>query len=151
MLRQLPLHWLRAELERDGDMVVIANSNQVCRVPLLIGAEYRVRASRPVADIYASDLGANVWLNDAQPSGMRGTQATGSSCDFGVERPVSFSFGGGGSGYLTTQPDVGAVIGSVTGNCCEVSFNADTYTWTCCASCHCTGYGQNWNVTATWS
>ena len=133
-----------------GDMAVIANSNQVCRVPLLIGAEYRVRTSRPVADIYASDLGANVWLNDAQPSGMRGTQATGSSCDFGVERPVSFSFGGGGNGYLTAQPDVGAVIGSVTGNCCEVSFYTNAYTWTCSSDCHCAGYEQWWTVTAQW-
>ena len=134
-----------------GNMIVIANANQVCRMPLLMGAEYWVRASRPISDISASDLDANVWLNDAQPSGMRGTQAVGPSCDFGVERPVSFSFeGGNGSGYLTTQPDVGAVIGSVTGSCCEVSFDASAYTWTCNGNCHCAGYGQWWDVTACW-
>ncbi len=134
-----------------GDMVVIANANQVCSVPLLMGAGYWVRASRPISDISASDLDANVWLNDAQPSGMRGAPTTGPSCDFGVERPVSFSLeGGNGSGYLTTQPDVGAVIGSVTGSCCEVSFNASAYTWTCSGNCHCAGYGQWWNVSACW-
>ena len=126
-----------------GDMVVIANSNQVCRVPLLIGAEYRVRASQPVSDISASDPAANVWINDAQP--------VGSSRDFGVQRPVSLSLAGeGSSGYLAMQPDVGAVIGAVTGNCCAVSLDAGAYTWTCSGSCHCTGYGQWWNVTALW-
>lgn len=134
-----------------GDMVVIANSNQVCRVPLLMGAIYRVRASRSVSDISASDQETNICINDAQPSGMRGTPTTGPSSDIGVERPVSFSLeGGNGSGSLMTQPNVGAVIGSVTGSCCEVSFDADTYTWTCSSNCHCAGYGQWWNVTALW-
>jgi hypothetical protein len=134
-----------------GDMVVIANSNQVCRVPLLMGAEYRVRASLPVSDISASDPEANIWINDAPPSGMRGVQSMGPSRDFGVERPVSFSLeGAGGSGYLAAQPDIGAVIGVVTGNCCQVSIDADAYTWTCCSSCHCDGYGQWWDVTALW-
>ena len=134
-----------------GDMVVIANSNQMCRVPLLMGATYRVRANRPVSDISASDQETNICIIDAQPSGMSGAQATGPSCDFSVERPLSFSFvGESGSGYLATQPDVGAVIGSVTGNCCEVSFDAGTYTWTCSGNCHCAGYGQWWNVTALW-
>ena len=133
-----------------GDMVVIANSNQVCSVPLLMGAAYWIRASRPIADIYASDSEANVWINDAQPSGMRGAQTTGSSCDFGVERPVSFSLeGGGGGGYLTTQPNVGAGIESITGSCCQVSIDAGGYTWTC-GDCHCSGYGQWWSVTALW-
>lgn len=126
-----------------GDMVVIANSNQVCRMPLLVGARYRVRASRPISDISTSDQEANVWTNDAQQSW--------SSCDLGVERPVLLSLEGeGGSGYLATRPDVGAAIGAITGNCCQVSLNADAYTWTCSGDCHCVGYGQYWNVTATW-
>jgi len=126
-----------------GDMVVIANSNQLCRVPLLMGAEYRVQASQPVSDISASAPEANIWTNDAQPPW--------SSCDFGVERPVSFSLEGeGGVGYLATQPDVGALIESITGNCCDVSLNASAYAWTCTGNCHCVGYGQWWNVTALW-
>lgn len=134
-----------------GNMVVIANSNQVCSVPLLMGASYQVRSSRPVSDIFASDPAANISINDAPPSAQPGAPTAGPTCDFGVERPVSFSLAGaGGSGYLATQPDVGAVIGSVTGNCCEVSLDAGSYTWTCSGSCHCTGYGQWWSVTALW-
>ena len=121
-----------------GDMVVIANSNQVCRVPLLIGARYHVRASPPVDDVSVSDPEAFV-------SYLR------SVGEFYVERPIELYFAGDDdSGTISSDPDIGVVIGAITGNCCEVSFNAYTYTWTCCASCHCTGYGQNWNVTATW-
>ena len=121
-----------------GDMVVIANSNQVCRVPLLIGARYHVRASPPVDDVSVSDPEAFV-------SYLR------SVGEFYVERPIELYFAGDDdSGTIVSDPDIGVAIGAITGNCCEVSFNADTYTWTCCASCHCTGYGQNWNVTATW-
>lgn len=121
-----------------GDMVVIANSNQVCRVPLLIGARYHVRASPPVDDVSVSDPEAFI-------SYLR------SVGEFYVERPIELYFAGDDdSGTIVSDPDIGVAIGAITGNCCEVSFNADTYTWTCCASCHCTGYGQNWNVTATW-
>lgn len=121
-----------------GDMVVIANSNQVCRVPLLIGARYHVRASPHVDDVSVSDPEAFV-------SYLR------SVGEFYVERPIELYFAGDDdSGTISSDPDIGVVIGAITGNCCEVSFNAYTYTWTCCASCHCTGYGQNWNVTATW-
>ncbi len=121
-----------------GDMVVIANSNQVCRVPLLIGARYHVRASPPVDDVSVSDPEAFI-------SYLR------SVGEFYVERPIELYFAGDDdSGTISSDPDIGVVIGAITGNCCEVSFNAYTYTWTCCASCHCTGYGQNWNVTATW-
>ena len=133
----------RATIECDGpsnlgDMVVIANSNQVCRVPLLIGARYHVRASPPVDDVSVSDPEAFI-------SYLR------SVGEFYVERPIELYFAGDDdSGTISSDPDIGVVIGAITGNCCEVSFNADTYTWTCCASCHCTGYGQNWNVTATW-
>ena len=121
-----------------GDMVVIANSNQVCRVPLLIGARYHVRASPPVDDVSVSDPEAFI-------SYLR------SVGEFYVERPIELYMAGyDDSGTISSDPDIGVAIGAITGNCCEVSFNADTYTWTCCASCHCTGYGQNWNVTATW-
>ena len=38
-----------------GDMVVIANESQVCEVPMLMGARYRVTASWPVDGIAARD------------------------------------------------------------------------------------------------
>ena len=75
----------------------------------------------------------------------------GPSDDFEVERPVDIDFEGGESGgYITSSPDIGVVIGAVTGNCCSVECNASNYVWNCCDSCHCTGYSQWWQVTALW-
>ena len=141
-----------------GDLVVIANSNQVCTVPLLIGARYRVRANWPVTDISSSDQEANISLNAAPPAGLRGApipqcggQTFGPSADFEVERPISLSLdGGGGTGQLVTSPYVGAEISSVEGSCCEVALNGGSYSWGCNGNCGCSGYGQWWDVTATW-
>lgn len=141
-----------------GDMVVIANSNQVCEVPLLMGARYRVRASWPVEDIFASDAGAviDVGSGATPPPGLRllgarGGGDCGPSDDFQVERPVEFGIDGGeGSGRLTSVPDIGAAIGSITGNCCSVECSASNYVWSCGGDCHCSGYSQWWQVTALW-
>lgn len=122
-----------------GDLVVIANSNQVCTVPLLIGAGYRVKASWPVTNISASDPEANISPNSA------------ASDDFEVERPISLEIeGGGGTGQLVTNPDVGAEISGVEGSCCDVFLYGGSYAWGCGGNCGCTGYGQWWDVTATW-
>lgn len=165
-------YWLQFTAQRDGtrvtitcdgpsnlgDLVVIANSNQVCTVPLLIGARYRVRSNWPVTDISSSDSEANISLNAAPPAGLRGApipqcggQTFGPSADFEVERPISLELdGGGGTGQLVTSPYVGAEISSVTGSCCEVSLNGVSYSWGCNGNCGCSGYGQWWDVTATW-
>ena len=165
-------YWLQFTAQRDGtrvtitcdgpsnlgDLVVIANSNQVCTVPLLIGARYRVRSNWPVTDISSSDSEANISLNAAPPAGLRGApipqcggQTFGPSADFEVERPISLELdGGGGTGQLVTSPYVGAEISSVTGSCCEVSLNGGSYSWGCNGNCGCSGYGQWWDVTATW-
>lgn len=141
-----------------GDLVVIANSNQVCTVPLLIGAGYSVRASWPVTDISSNDPEANITLNAGSPPGLRGApspqrggQTFGPSAAFGVERPISLELdGGGGTGQLVTIPYVGAEISAVTGSCCEVTLHGGSYTWGCGGNCGCSGYGQWWNITATW-
>lgn len=141
-----------------GNLFVIANSNQVCTVPLLIGAVYSVRASWPVTDISSSDPEANITLNAGSPSGLRGApipqwggQTFGPSAAFGVERSISLGLeGGGGTGQLVTSPYVGAEISSVTGSCCEVTLNGVSYSWGCDGNCECSGYGQWWEIAATW-
>ena len=122
-----------------GDLVVLANSNQVCTVPLLIGAKYHVKASCPVTGISASDPDANINPNSV------------SSDDFEVERPISLGLnGGGGTGQLVASPDVGATISAVEGSCCDVFLDGGRYAWGCYGNCGCFGYGQWWDVTATW-
>ena len=142
-----------------GDLVVIANEGQVCEVPLLMGARYRVTASWPVEDIGSSDAEAVVRLNAVQPSnlpppGLRLLGAGGGmgpSDDFEVERPVDIDLQGDeNGGHVMSDPDIGVVIGSVTGNCCAVECTGSNYVWNCCDSCHCSGYSQMWHVTALW-
>ena len=142
-----------------GDMVVIANEGQVCEVPLLMGARYHVAASWPVEGIEASDSEAVVRLNAVQPSnltqpGLRLLGAgggVGPSDDFEVERPIDINLQGDeNGGHIASDPDIGLVIGSVTGNCCAVECTGSNYVWNCCESCHCSGYSQMWHVTALW-
>lgn len=136
-----------------GDMVVLANEGQVCEVPMLIGACYHVTASWPVDGISASDPAAVVRMSAVPPSGLnlRGGGGSGPSDDFEVERPIALDIQGDDEGgHITSSPDIGVLIGAVTGNCCSVECNASNYVWNCCASCHCTGYSQWWRVTALW-
>ena len=142
-----------------GDMIVLANEGQLCEVPMLMGARYHLTASWPVGDIAASDPEAVVSLNTVRPSnlptpGLRLLGAGGGiepSDDFEVERPVNIDLTGGESGgYITSSPDIGVVIGAVTGSCCAVECTGSNYVWSCCDSCHCSGYSQWWQVTALW-
>ena len=144
-----------------GDMVVLANEGQVCEVPMLMGARYHVTASWPVEDIAASDPEAEivdrsdaVRPSNLPPPGLRllvGGGGIGPSDDFEVERPIDIDLEGDESGgHITSSPDIGVAIGAVTGNCCAVECTGSNYVWNCCASCHCTGYSQWWQVTALW-
>ena len=127
-----------------GDMVVIANSNQVCNVPLLMGPRYHVTANWPVANITTSDPAANIW--------SYGTRGFGPSGDFGVQREVELHLTGTAPNIqLTSSPDVGAVFSGFSGGCCNAVFDGALLTWTCCQGCECDGYShEGLYVTATW-
>ncbi|MBQ3749457.1 MAG: hypothetical protein II863_18760, partial [Kiritimatiellae bacterium] len=141
-----------------GDLAVIANEGQACEVPLLMGPNYTVTANWPVEDISASDPEAQITVySSVAPSqaprllgaGSGGSFGPGGS--FGVVRPVEFSLGDNdGGGSLVSVPDVGAVFGSLTGNCCSVECNSSNYVWNCSGACNCSGYSQWWQVTALW-
>lgn len=134
-----------------GDMVVIAKEGQSCSVPLLVGAVYSVQSDWPLDGISASDPEA--VIRSAGPMRlMRGgsAAAVGHSDDFEVERPIAFGVESGeGGGRLSSLPEVGASIDSVTGSCCPVYADGSNYVWSC-TGCHCTGYSQSWQVTAQW-
>ncbi len=152
-----------------GDLYVIANSNMVCSVPLLIGAQYEVNATWPLSNIWADNEDAefDVMETPRMAGGTGLTRATrleaaspklagatasllGDAASCRVRVPVNFSMSGsGGSGTLTTDPDVGASISCITGSCCEVDFDGNYYSWEC-NCCECGGYSQTWEVTASW-
>ncbi|MBR6733256.1 MAG: hypothetical protein IKL96_02530 [Kiritimatiellae bacterium] len=124
-----------------GDLFVIANSNQVCRVPLLKGPQYRLTANWPVEDLASEDADASIQHADRGSAGNA----------FLVRRNVFLGLGGGtAGGTLVSEPLVGATLSSVNGCCCGVSLDGVNYLWTCDGNCGCTGFGQLWRVTATW-
>ena len=64
-------------------------SNQVCRVPLLMGPCYHVSASSPLYDVSASDAAAEIASSGPLRSGTFGPSA-----EFDVQRHVSLGFAG---------------------------------------------------------
>lgn len=147
-----------------GNMTVIAASNQTCRVPLLVGAEYHVTAQHELEGIEASDEEADIRLSDAAPP-MRSLSSTSrsahpvpplrgepsTSCDFWICRPIELGFGGEYPGFtLTTTPFVGASVSSVTGGCCSVSMSLSNMVWNCTSDCDCSGFYHDICAAATW-
>ena len=144
-----------------GDLTVIAASNQTCRVPLLIGAEYHVTAQYELEDIDASDAEADIRLSDAAPSMRsfpsiprsiqphRGESRT--SRDFWIVRPIELGLDGEYPDYtLTTTPFVDASVSSATGGCCSISLSHSNMFWTCETTCSCSGFYHPICAAATW-
>ena len=130
-----------------GDMVVIANSNQVCRVPLLMGPRYHVAANGPLSDVATSDAAAEITTSVPL---RRGGAAQGS--DFYVQRSVELGFTGEAPNFvLFTSPYVGASISGFTGGCCQAVFDGVSLTWTCDPNCSCGGFSHvGLDTAATW-
>lgn len=130
-----------------GNLAVIAMSNQVCRVPLLMGPSYHVSASSPLCDVSASDSAAEI----ASSEPMRGG-AFGPSADFTVQRHVSLGFTGTAPNLLlSSAPYVGASISCFIGGCCQAVFDGVTLTWVCGPDCSCGGFSHGGiGAAATW-
>ncbi len=130
-----------------GDMVVVANANQVCRVPLLMGPRYHVAANGPLSDMATSDAAAEITTSVPL---RRGGAAQGS--DFYVQRQVELGFTGTAPNIvLFTSPYVGASISCFTGGCCQAVFDGSSLTWTCDASCSCGGFShEGLDAAVTW-
>ena len=130
-----------------GNLAVIAMSNQVCRVPLLMGPCYHVSASSPLYDVSASDAVAEIASSGSLRSGTFGPSA-----EFDVQRHVSLGFAGTAPNLLlTTTPYVGASISCFTGGCCQVVLDGASLTWTCSPECQCTGFSHGGlGAAATW-
>ena len=124
-----------------GDLFVIAHSNQTCRVPLLVGATYRIESTAPLADL-ATSAAATAVTPDAPPDSTRRLTAT---------HPLAFSFTGTAPDFaFATVPDVGATLSAPTGGCCPGLFDPVALTWTCAPSCACTGFAHALTFEATW-
>ena len=116
-----------------GDHVVIAKTNQVCHVPLLVGATYAVQSTLPISHSTLSSGYASITTNSAK--------------SLTVSLPLEFSFvqaRAESTFTLNTSPiDVGATLVSVTGGCCSCSTNGFGFAWICSGSCSCRGASEH--------
>ena len=124
-----------------GDLAVIARTNEVCHIPLLIGATYTVESDLPITYSAVSSEHANILTN--------------SEHSLVVSFPLEFSFEpirAAASFRLVSLPvDVNAMLVSVLGGCCSCQTNDVGFTWSCGGNCSCGGgVSQMLFSTATW-
>lgn len=125
-----------------GDLDIIANSNTVCSVPLLMGAEYSVNSTYALTGIYSD--------NPMAVFDFSGISYDFDSSSFSVVVPVSLSLEeDDGVGSISTDPDVGATISSISGNCGDLTIYGSNYVWQS-ENCNCSGFSQWWSITVTW-
>ncbi len=124
-----------------GDLAVIARTNEVCRVPLLVGATYTVESDLPISYSAVSSEHASIFTN--------------SEHSLIVSFPLEFSFEpmrAASSFRLVSNPvDVNAALLSVVGGCCSCQTNDVGFTWSCDGICPCGGgVGHMLSSTAAW-
>ena len=124
-----------------GDLAVVARTNEVCRVPLLVGATYTVESDLPISYSAVSSEHASIFTNSMN--------------SLVVSFPLEFSFEpirAAASFRLVSNPvDVNATLLSVVGGCCSCQTNDVGFTWSCDGSCPCGGgVGHMLSSTATW-
>ena len=135
------LHSQLSTLHSSCDHVVIARTNQVCRVPLLAGATYAVESDLPISYSAVSSEHAHIVTN-SQNSRV-------------VSFPLEFSFEpmrAVASFRLVSNPvDVNATLLSVVGGCCSCQTNDVGFTWSCDGGCPCGGgVGHMLSSTVAW-
>ena len=124
-----------------GDMTVIARTNEVCHIPLLIGATYTVESDLPITYSAVSSEHANIFTN--------------SELSLVVSFPLEFSFepirAAASFGLVSLPVDVNAMLLSVLGGCCSCQTNDVGFTWSCGGGCSCGGgVSHMLSSTAAW-
>jgi len=130
-----------------GDFAVIARTNEVCRVPLLVGATYTVESDLPISYSAVSSEHASIFTNSAH--------------SLVVSYPVSFAFeevnfrnnppGAPRTYRLTTTPEeLCASVLALSGGCCPASTNEFGVSMVCGDGCLCVGCAHDMDVTALW-
>ena len=124
-----------------GDHLIIARANQVCRVPLLIGAEYTLESSSPVEIVATSSPKVEVCNTFARRSG---------GCRIRYPLDLWFENVGGNLCELNASENVGAVVTNITGGCCMIDINLLGFKWCCSGNCGCSGGEHEVTGIATW-
>ena len=126
-----------------GDHVIIARTNQVCRIPLLAGATYAVDSNLPIDYSAVSSESAEIVTNAEDR--------------LTVSLPLELSFErvqmrGGSDNYIahSSPVDVGPRILNITGSCCSCMTNENGFSWNCFPQCHCGGSEHSLSGAAKW-
>ena len=126
-----------------GDHVVIARTNQVCHVPLLVGATYAVESDLPIDYSAVSSEYAEIMTNVEK--------------HLTVSLPLELTFErvqmrGGSDSYIahTSPIDVGPRILSIAGGCCSCVTNEIGFSWDCFTQCLCSGSEHSLSGAAKW-
>ena len=124
-----------------GNHIIIVRTNQVCRVPLLIGAEYTLESSLPVSVI-------NVSSPEVEISNAFTKSAFG--CKIRYPLDLWFENSTGRLCELKVSKDVGVSVAHLTGGCCMIDINPFGFRWACGSSCSCDGVEHEISALASW-
>ena len=126
-----------------GDHVIIARTNQVCHVPLLVGATYAVESDLPIDYSAVSSEYAEIVTN--------------SENHLTVSLPLDLTFErvqmrGGSDSYIahTSPIDIGPRVLNIAGGCCSCVTNEIGFLWDCFPQCLCGGSGHSLSGAAKW-
>ena len=127
-----------------GDLAVVARTNEVCRVPLLVGATYTVESDLPISYSAVSSEHASIFTNSMN------SLIVSFPLEFHLER-VQMRDGGSDGYFPCSSPiDVGPRILDVSGGCCSCTTNEPGLLWDCSSDCGCGYYWHGLELTWAW-
>ena len=126
-----------------GDHLIIAQTNQVCHIPLLAGATYTVDTDLPIDYSAVSIEYAEIVTNTEN--------------NLIVSLPLELTFErvqmrGGSDSYIahTSPVDVGPRILDIAGGCCSCTTNEAGFSWSCGTGCNCGGFWHDISTVVAW-
>ena len=134
-----------AEESNLGDLAVIARTNEVCRVPLLVGATYTVESDLPISYSSVSSEYANIFTNSEY------SLVVSLPLEFSLER-IQTRSGGGPVNYAVSSSPINVFpsVAAVFGGCCSPQAVGGLLQWSCSSTCTCGGDNHYIDVVSLW-
>ncbi len=128
-----------------GDLAVVARTNEVCRVPLLVGATYTVESDLPISYSAVSSEHASIFTNSEH------SLVVSFPLEFSLER-VQTRSGGGPVNYAVSSSPINVFpnVAAVDGGCCTITCCETCFSWECLPSCRCVGADHSISVCVGW-
>ena len=128
-----------------GDLAVITRTNEVCRIPLLVGATYTVESDLPISYSSVSSEYANIFTNSEY------SLVVSLPLEFSLERIQTRSGGGPVNYAVSSSPvDVFPNVVAVFGGCCSPQAVDGLLQWSCSSTCTCGNESHYMNVRSQW-